>query len=180
MTKESDAAENLIRDIFERYKTQLGYDHVTGKADHPTLETPNDVVNVDATAWLTDGKKVIIEVRKRKGRVKANEIKALYYDMQDLGAVGGIMVTFKGFQKGAIKRAKVKKIGMATFNAGATIENHTLDLVIDLFHQIFLAITDTPLEPTEELHLQGNLRLEDDALIPSDSISFQTHHHPKP
>ncbi len=120
MATNSKEFELVTRAIFQRLRELFGFEFVEGSRHYPARDS-GVKRQVDVTAYFLDEKRIIIECKLHKRRVNINYIDAFHTLIHvDVGADGGIMVSNRGFTRGAVRSAQAKQIDLATLNEDAT------------------------------------------------------------
>jgi hypothetical protein len=125
--------EAAVRQILDEFAHHFGIHRVEGKQSIRGLRS--------GTEWEIEAKGIpgqskgffIIECRRgTRSTLDQEQLGGLAYRIIDSGALGGIMVTSIGDQKGPLKVAKAAKIITVKLNAGATPKKFPLDFLGDL------------------------------------------------
>jgi hypothetical protein len=128
MSAASDEFERIVRSIFQRLREHFGFERVEGSQYYPALDS-GVKRQVDVTAYALDEKRIIIECKLHKEPVDIGYIDAFYTVIHvDVGAAGGIMVSSRGFTRGAVRSARAKKIDLAIVNEDATEHDFILQI----------------------------------------------------
>lgn len=128
MTTNDKEFERVTRSIFQRLREQFGFKHVEGSQHYPARDS-GVKRQVDVTAYSLEEKRIIIECKLHKRPVDINYIDAFHTVIHvDVGADGGIMVSNRGFTRGAVRSAQAKKIALATLNEDATEHDFILKI----------------------------------------------------
>lgn len=98
---------------------------------------------IDARAWRNEGGGfLVVEVRRHTtARMSQEQIAAVAFRIDDLGAEGGITVSPLPLQKGASIVAASKNIAHVTLDPQSTPENYLAKYMGKVFHGV--SITDT-------------------------------------
>src|SRR5437660_11882417 len=101
MTKVSDEFERVTRIILHNLRQQLGYEKVEGSKRYKGKSSGRKR-QIDATAYRTDSKTIIVECKRHKRKVGIKAMGEFYYVIhREVGADGGLIVTSVGFDAGA-------------------------------------------------------------------------------
>jgi hypothetical protein len=118
-----DAARKVLTDL----RKELGIQTVEGK------QTLFGVTNweIDAKAWCEDSDKfLVIEVRRHTtSGLKQEEVAAIAYRIQDVGASGGVIVSPKPIQKGARPIAVNANISHVRLSPDSTTESYLAEFM---------------------------------------------------
>jgi hypothetical protein len=141
-----DAARKALADM----RDVLGIASVEGKQ---ALVGASTNWEVDAKAWR-DGSDdfLVIEIRRHTtSGLKQEELAAIAYRINDVGAVGGIVVTPLPLQKGAKAIAVNKDIAHVRLSAESTTESYLAEFMGRKFHGASV---------TESLHVSDSCDAE--------------------
>lgn len=122
--------------ILDELAAHFGISHAEGKQDVPGLRS-GTVYEIDGKGISQNGEAfIVIECRCYNSKLKQKDACALAYEIQDIGAKGGIIVTPIGLQKGAQKVAAAANIKSVRLNADATPQQFVLEFLGDLFVRV--------------------------------------------
>jgi hypothetical protein len=120
-----DAARKVLADL----RQTLGLSEVEGKQSLAGASGTN--WEIDAKAWRTgtDGF-LVIEVRRlARSRLKQEDVAAIAYRIQDVGAAGGIVVSPLPMQKGANLVAASADIAHVRLSPESTTESYLAEFM---------------------------------------------------
>jgi len=137
MTKQWEKYEEVATRLLSRVAAELGLESTYGKQLLPGSDTNWEV----GAVGVTEGGQgtIVIEVRRvtSKGQTQ-KDLAALAFQIEDLGAKGGIIVSPLPLQSGAKKIADAKNILEVTLNANATVE----EFVMRFLNKVMLGVVD--------------------------------------
>jgi hypothetical protein len=132
--------------LLNEFAEALGLERVEGKQEVGGTRS--------GTRWEIDGKAVkiggegflVIECRRyNSSKQKQEQVAALAYRIQDVGADGGIIVSPLGLQKGAAKIAEAEKIETVYMNENSTRTSYLLKFL----NTAFVGLSDTVTATTQ-------------------------------
>ncbi len=124
-TAYEEAAHHVLADL----RKVLGLSHVEGKQTLAGLSGTE--WEIDAKAWL-EGQAGFLVVEARRyvsSRLKQEALAAIAYRIQDLGAIGGIVVSPLPLQKGAELVAKASDIAHVLLTPESTTEDYVAEFL---------------------------------------------------
>lgn len=124
--------------LLNKFRQDFGLQYVEGK----------QVVSGKVTDWeidakgvrVGDGALIIVECRRlTTSRLNQAKIAAIAYQVSDLNAVGGIVVTPIGLQEGAKRIAEAENI----ITVQLTPDSTTTEYVMQFLNKIYVGLADT-------------------------------------
>jgi hypothetical protein len=128
MTTDWRAYEDVARRVLADMRDVLGISSVEGKQVLAGRSSAN--WEVDAKAWSADGENfLLVEVRRRRSRLKQEHLAAIAYRIVDTGAAGGIVVTPLPLQSGALRVATHTDIALVRLTPESTNERYLAEFM---------------------------------------------------
>lgn len=137
--KKWEQYEQTATYLLDKLATHFGLERVEGKQSLHGQKSDTDWV-VDAKG-VRDGSGaiVIVECRRTKGRQAQSKLAALAFQVSDIGAAGGIMVSPVPLQAGAKKVAQSANIVHVQLDANST----SRDFAMQFLKKIFVGVSAT-------------------------------------
>ncbi len=139
--------EEVATYLLNEFAEYFGLECVEGKQRVPGKKTDWEI---DAKGIAKNGEGfLVVECKRRKGRLSQGLICSLAYSIQDTGAQGGIVVTPIDLQKGAKKIAAHENIHHVILDQNST----TSQYVLRFLNKVFVGV-----EVTAGVHVTGRAR----------------------
>ena len=143
MTAQWQEYENAARIVLYNLRKELGLSEIETKQ----LLVGNSGVTweIDARAWCDGSDKfLVVEARRyTSSRLKQEDVAAIAFRIDDLGAAGGIIVSPLPLQDGASKVAASRKITHVRLTAESTPELYLAEYMGCRYHGVMITDSTT-------------------------------------
>ncbi len=128
--KRWETYEEVAQHLLNKFKSEFNLINVEEKQKVSGHKSGTNY-EIDAKGVKIDGESIIIVECRRYTKSKQSQEKlgAIAYKIYDAGAVGGIIVSPLGLQKGAKKIAEAENIISVKLNEDCTTENYILQFL---------------------------------------------------